>query len=290
MTIPTAEQFSAWLALAAEIPRAYSGLPSPPPINITKELGTAYVIEAQRQLDVALAKLRELPADAWLQEQREFKRALERLRGRKGGKQRPEESIEEFASRYVEQRYAVAASAEDPAQAFRLDVLRYYEQPYKHRPLGRWKYEVVNAFREYFYAAADSPALLLEAARAIGPAAKQLQSALGEYLAIARTLEAVGLPGTRIHGLRTLQRGLESVTPSVYFPLSRVDGTARERLLVFRIWFANRGLTGRPKTEAIIELMGIEGIQHQYDARTLERMCAGFADSIRAYRAQRLPG
>ena len=53
---------------------------------------------------------------------------------------------------------------------------------------------------------------------------------------------------------------------------------------------ANKQVSRNAKTEAIVELMGLEGFKHQYDSRTVEKLCAGFTGMKRRVSREKPPG
>jgi hypothetical protein len=141
----------------------------------------------------------------------------------------------------------------------------------------------MQALDEYFYG--TSAHKLAAAAREIGPAAVALAHAIEQYLTHAELLQGLRLPTYRLaSSTRWLDRSLrgwlptlKSMQPSQHgLPVRRANTHARERLFVYRMWCENNRAFRSHKTEAIAELMDIEGFQHQYDARTIERLCAEF--------------
>jgi len=139
---------------------------------------------------------------------------------------------------------------------------------------------------EYFDGSA-APALV-EARKEIRAAAAAASKALASYLKLARVLHEYGFLA---YESRASLKYAEVVVPDLAaLPLKRLDETSGERLLVYRIWSANRKAVRSPRTEAIAEFMGVEGIQHRYDSRTIERLCAHFSDISRAKNPAEAPG
>ncbi|TCT10960.1 hypothetical protein [Paralcaligenes ureilyticus] len=59
-------------------------------------------------------------------------------------------------------------------------------------------------------------------------------------------------------------------------PIRRGGGTARERLLIYRLWQACRAITYRAKPGVIQYVLLAQGIENQIDERNVEKMCADF--------------
>lgn len=59
-------------------------------------------------------------------------------------------------------------------------------------------------------------------------------------------------------------------------PIKRNDLTAKERLLVYRLWEAHTAIFRHHKPRAIQIILLTEGVENQIDERTVEKMCAGF--------------
>ncbi|MDR8090340.1 hypothetical protein KPB05_23050 [Burkholderia gladioli] len=73
--------------------------------------------------------------------------------------------------------------------------------------------------------------------------------------------------------LQLLHNLAQSDQDSMYL-LSRLDGTARERLFVFRVGRLNDRHWGKYRASLIASLMTIEGFSTQLDERTIERQCS----------------
>ena len=59
-------------------------------------------------------------------------------------------------------------------------------------------------------------------------------------------------------------------------PIQRDAKHKAEHLYVYRLWQINLRYFGSAKPDCIAELMFLDGIAHQFDVRTIERMCAKF--------------
>jgi hypothetical protein len=69
-------------------------------------------------------------------------------------------------------------------------------------------------------------------------------------------------------------------------PIRRNSKHKAEQLFVYRAWQANQRHVGKPKPEVIVELMTFDGFGHQFDLRTVARMCAKF-NGAKAQRTSR---
>ncbi|MDH2052554.1 hypothetical protein [Achromobacter marplatensis] len=66
-------------------------------------------------------------------------------------------------------------------------------------------------------------------------------------------------------------------------PIFRNDGTAPERLLIYRLWRLHKSLfAGQAKVAAIIEMMGMDGIRKELDIRNIEKTCAAYSKHVQA--------
>jgi hypothetical protein len=151
-------------------------------------------------------------------------------------------------------------------------------------PAHSWRRSCVQALHEYYYgnsaganfdASKVSIALSAELAAATNAATKSMNSLI-EMLKVA---EQLGFTKRPIHykGLARYAESFVNAAERVSCPVHRRDARTQERLFVFRLFLANRRWARKPKAEAIVELMGLEGFRHQYDLRTVERICTGFA-------------
>lgn len=63
--------------------------------------------------------------------------------------------------------------------------------------------------------------------------------------------------------------------PWLQKPVSRADETVKEKLLVYRFWEFNKRSRLFPPS-VVVDIMHFEGVNHQYDLRTIERLYAKF--------------
>jgi hypothetical protein len=146
-------------------------------------------------------------------------------------------------------------------------------------PVSRtWKFKCVKALNEYYYSDAWERSLRLSrtfqpAIMAAAQALQVLQSNLAQLDALELASDYRG-QGT-ISVLAKRLPNLAALTETL--PVQRRDPRAPERLFVFRLQAANRFHTRKARAEAISQLMGLEGFRHEYDLRTIERLCAEFA-------------
>lgn len=62
-------------------------------------------------------------------------------------------------------------------------------------------------------------------------------------------------------------------------PIQRDSQHKSEQLFVYRMWRLNLRKFNKPKPELIAELLTMDGFAHQFDIRTIERMCARFQEA-----------
>lgn len=104
-------------------------------------------------------------------------------------------------------------------------------------------------------------------------------NALEEIISIVK--EHSGEPpikSTIYNPQRLLQRATDDWRLSE-LPIKRVDRTAPERLLAFRIWQVLRHLSPNKTSRIIQSVLLSEGVINQIDDRAVERMCAEFKRS-----------
>ncbi|PRG76143.1 hypothetical protein C6T58_24805 [Burkholderia multivorans] len=76
---------------------------------------------------------------------------------------------------------------------------------------------------------------------------------------------------------------MKKFDPNILYPISRLDGTARARLFVYKMTDINVQHCGSPKAGLIADLMEIDGFVSQLDLRTIERQCSNYESMQRDY-------
>ena len=313
MAIPTEAEFKAWLQIASrplDIPPELSEAWEATHVRkaiLPKTIAVDYYRAIRLEGESSDDRLRATPINSWLRGQREFTRAQRLvLFGRKvaSGGREPENLTKIDFAKAVEDMFELGAKREasrqhgEDAALFSADAIGDHQAANKtdaeqrisryvcnlldflarkYQPNQTWLYACVHALNEYYYGDAwrRSVALSKSLAASIQSAKKSID------LVVAQIDEAVSLDfSSRAFGRLFMIRASEGMSKSlseISFPVQRNDVRACEKLFVFRLYKANRRFTKKPKTEAIAELMGLEGFRHQYDPRTIEKLCSGFA-------------
>lgn len=73
------------------------------------------------------------------------------------------------------------------------------------------------------------------------------------------------------------------IDPDALYPISRLDGTARARVFVYRMAEVNWREFKSHKPAQIADLMNIEGFDVQIEQRTIERQCSSFMSMGKKY-------
>lgn len=287
MAIPSADEFRAFLSLADAPIVVSSGLPEP----FTQDDAVSYLHQSLEDRTRVMTQLDGTAAWGWLESQREYRRALGIVTGRRGN-QRPEALVAGPDARNRDERVRarVARIFQNTSESMGQGALFSKNYQIRHalekaatRPLaGAWPVECMRAVAEYLDGSA-APSLL-QAAREIQGAHDELAELIRRYTALATRLNSSDIGGGHIGGLGFLRRFPSRLgfDPSL-MPIRRDDELAPARLFVFRMWRTHHRLFRTPKIEAIAELMGLEGFGHTYDARTIERLCAKFKAFNRRY-------
>ncbi|HEM7881371.1 TPA: hypothetical protein U2L31_007863 [Burkholderia contaminans] len=87
----------------------------------------------------------------------------------------------------------------------------------------------------------------------------------------------------RIDKLVQCLNDMIEIDPDALYPISRLDGTARARVFVYRMAEVNWREFKSYKPAQIADLMYIEGFDIQIEQRTIERQCSNFMSMDRKY-------
>lgn len=302
VAVPTKEEFDAWLSLASTPIEVSASLP-PEPAELTVDDAADYLRQAGADQEQRWRAMLALPAWQWLRSQREFLRAHDRIFSTRRRKERDgaEPDIDRFralAQRYFDsaEKFARRMSEERLAKFddYPTHILEYRAR-YFRRSIERtgsrafddyWHTETMRAVAEYLEGKAA--ANFLDAAAEIEAAAKAASKAVARYVRLAEALNGADFLTVRVRGLRPHQKSPEFDVPDLDASPTgrRKNARSDERLFVYRMFLANRSAVRKPKAEAIAELMGLEGFRHQYETRTIERLCAKFAELHKRHSAQ----
>jgi len=288
MTIPTKSDFESWLE-AARTPTLYSdGLIRPLDRleALTKQSVRELLFGLRAERRARWATLAREEPIKWLHAHDDFRQAENLVlfgRRRPTAKNSTAPDLEVWAARRADRYFLRAA---DPKRALgwngektedgrlRYELRRLYVDGYNHS--DGWVFACASALHEYLYT--ENWKVSLSTSRSWADAraaARSSVSALNELLASTANF-GLELRTPRSFLQRTLEK-IEALPTTPVLPVTRSDVRARERLFVYRMFKANHSLTRNPKAKAIAYLMGLEGFKHQYDDRSIERLCAEFA-------------
>lgn len=302
MGVPTADQFRAWVAAAESevfnIALHDAGC-TDRPLNRTNAIRVA--VAFRTRLDEAWRSAWELPAGQWLLAQREFDRAWKKIHAGRGSKAKnapvaaEELNYEQWAEKYVTAIEASTfRSGSDDTLAepvYARAFTRRVETKLRSAFRRNWTVDCVKALAEYFSGTAAEQ--IITASKQLPIAASKAEKALRQYLEHAEVILAHDVPLLRPAGNYDLERLREfarSLPIRVEQPVRRADERRNERLFVYRMWRANMRAVRGPRTEVISQLMGLEGFQHQYDSRTIEKQCKDFSGTNKRLSVDRGPG
>jgi hypothetical protein len=289
MAVPTKEEFDAWLTLATTPIEVGASLPAEP-AELTVDDAAAYLRQADADKERRWRAMLALPAWQWLHSQREFLRAYERVFSTRRRKERdgaePDidyfhalaqtyfDNAEESHARRISEGWKDSASEQTRARSLRGLIGRAGSRAFD----GDWRTATMRAVAEYLEGKAA--ASFQNAAAEIGAAAKAAQEAVARFMHLSEVLNEADFLGIWVRGPRFLGGRTEVGVPDIgALPIgSRKDERSNERLFVYRMFVANRRAVRSAKPEAIAELMGMEGFRHQYETRTIERLCKRFAE------------
>jgi hypothetical protein len=289
VSIPTRQHFDEWLTLATTSVEVPCELPDIEQ-EILPEHAKAYLFAAWNERSSRCALLSETPVWTWLSTQREFQRAVRLIYAPRSREPLspvklalPEipldKRVDDLFARATSNTQKLSSSEYgqlvDPEQQVHSEVRRRREVRHLLTMAGdntmrhSWAYDSVFALAEYF--ANEASKSMLETKRGISASANALRIALDTFLTQLEALDKLDLPRckpdvSQINQIRRLKsRGIWTPDTSL-FPLNRLDELSAERLYVYRMHCANKAATRRSKTEAIAELMGLEGFRHQYES------------------------
>lgn len=274
MAVPTRGDFSAYFALAEAPIQASVTLQE----VFTEQDVIDYLIDAELGQQRRFEEVRGTAVYAWLTSQREFQRA-ERLAFRQPRKFHP--LLRDYDARIsledrVRARAREIVQATTPVGGEPVDAWRArsrLERAKRNRFVHGWLHQCIRALAEYYDGSAGRE--LPELSRQVEQAHREAREAVRRYHTLAARLNSLELLGVRAPGaFREF-----TATPDLSgMPLRRREQHACERLFVYRMEKANRAvwISGPPRADAIAELMNLEGFRHQYDTRTIERLCAEF--------------
>lgn len=294
MQIPTQDQFADWLQLV-QTPLAIRLPDYGEPI--TKAMWLEIATESGILWDRRKTELASTPVEKWRIRTREIERARDLVfRGNKKRNLSETRNAPRSVDAIADSVFSMAAEASSvPAeqhQFIRIHMNMFADGPFRHS----WTVKCIEAIAEYFNP--EMPRMIRDARSEAVAALEQARLAISRLQRSTATVSSLNLPDAKVRVRATFTKMLDSFTelseplnlPAEAFPISRLDARSSERLFVFRMYRANFAMTRGPRFEAIDELMSIEGFRHQYDRRTIERLCTEFSGKRQCLNARFTPG
>lgn len=297
VAVPTKEEFDAWLALATTPIEVGASLP-PEPTEVSVDDAANYL----RQSDIDLRqRLRVMDASAawkWLAGQSYYQRAEDRVFNIRGERKCSDAELELVSQIEAENEraiyhgrahnyYYLAVTKTQRASEGGVTANEYHRAREFRRLIERagsrafddsWQVKTMRAVAEYLEGKAATR--FLNAAAEIDDAARAARESVARYVRLAEEINGANFQSVRVRGLRSPTLRVEFDVPDLAAsPISRRrDTRGDERLFVYRMFVANRSEVRSAKPEAIADLMCLEGFRHQYETRTIERLCKRFAE------------
>lgn len=244
----------------------------------------------------------------WLLASSEYARVYAKLFP-DGFRARTPEELEKIRGAYVDwafERLCKAATVEE-TDGFAMPARHYLNV--RRQVFGnfgssfRWIRGFVSAIREYHFS--SSAELMAERRKSYKNRVAKAVDAIEALRAIANDDVAMRVVGVLYDGRNPLKqfkdgqeqteridkmeeclRDMSKIDPDTLYPISRLDGTARARVFVYRMAEENWKEFQSSKAAQIADLMYLEGFDVQLDQRTIERQCANFDSMERKYWTQ----
>lgn len=251
------------------------------------------LVKIMEHSDETASTAMNMPASLWMRHERFAQRAYESIR-----KQIGRMSLEDVARRvyksvsmlvhgrslaYGPQRYVPVSDAILEADIQRL--MRLF-QPL----IIRWLSATLPAFHEYFYHPSAVEDLIKDQKRLDTLAAEAMsgRSALSELAQIAVKMGAAPhfaeMANGRINAYQRFVLDALRRAKANSIPVARNDRTARERLLIWRLWsgLTTNGVPTRPV--AMKNLLRVDGVENNVDDRAVDLMLKKFSEQRTAKR------
>ncbi|MCO1349229.1 hypothetical protein L0Z31_17335 (plasmid) [Burkholderia vietnamiensis] len=251
-------------------------------------LARAYEEMVRRQTEI-----HHTPVMRWLDQSPSFGVAINRMFPyveRIGGLSEMRAHRDIFVSSAIERLRPWAA-----VDGFRFNIIR--DRIFSGPSVYGWVGSCVYALYEYHYV---NSAELISSRRKLYlynvenaiKAVEALQSLADDPIA-SSLFERVGRKRTFIKQFQSKRGNSEDMLsrlsemkkfdPNILYPISRLDGTARARLFVYKMADTNVQHCGSAKAAVIAELMEIDGFVSRLDLRTIERQCANYGSMQQNY-------
>ncbi|MGW8306347.1 MAG: hypothetical protein ACWGIK_11070 [Achromobacter pulmonis] len=157
----------------------------------------------------------------------------------------------------------------------------------------RWSLAVLPAYYEYFHRP-DAVDEFIAQEKRIDDLAKQAMAGVAPLLELARI---AGRRGSKFVDEERAQLRINQLTHFVErsrseakrgaVPIARRDRTARERLLLWRLWSALRDEVGVTRPTTIKNLLRVEGVENEMDDRSVDAAIKKYSEQ-RAARDKRI--
>ncbi|WP_146126550.1 hypothetical protein [Burkholderia multivorans] len=142
--------------------------------------------------------------------------------------------------------------------------------------------ELISSRRKLYLSRVDDAIKAVEALQSLAddPVASNLFERVGRKRSFIKQFKSnCGNSGDMLSRLLEMKK----FDPNILYPISRLDGTARARLFVYKMTDINVQHCGSPKAGLIADLMEIDGFVSQLDLRTIERQCSNYESMQRDY-------
>lgn len=167
---------------------------------------------------------------------------------------------------------------------------------FDHNPImnGRkWALAFLPAFNEYFHRE-NAVSLMRTQRQLIEKLHKETEAGIAALRALSDLVKSCDIPSIPLNSERIITSVERRAADSAYsaiqaltIPISRNDHTARERLLVWRMWCGMKRTNIRDSPTAIKRLLLIDGIENPIDDRSIDSMLKKFREEEAARLAAR---
>jgi hypothetical protein len=267
---PLVKHFNAWFGFESQQPMIQHWHGLKPILDATKSttINSATREQIRSAMLLAVDSWSEAQSSArstslmrWAEAQPSYVRALRVLTGARGRRRaKGHGSIDTFLSKLeIDQGY-------DRWQGVR----EFFE-----RQIGdTWDAQFFHALHELLYT--DTASQLLALSKDGPRAFERLRNAAMEALPLIQ-LHGEESGDSIVGMVERLPRHLDRITWKLRsLPIQRDALHKAEHLYVYRLWRINQQYFRSAKPDCIAELMFLDGVAHQFDVRTIERMCAKF--------------
>lgn len=253
--------------------------------DLGEEIAKSLIADTLDHHMTAYCKAGELPATKWLFGDRLVGLAYEAAHKKAKSEKN---AIEANRSDWIEYIYRALNEAKDSREEKDLIeindagiVLQEFFDANFH-PIGtRWSLALLPAFCEYFYRP-NTVSLMLEQRKQIAKLEKEATSGADALRTLAAMIKGAGgrintAVDRPINAMALASRRLAlEAADTLAIPIARNDKTARERLLLWRIWLGMQCARIKDSPTAIKRLLLVEGVENQIDDRATDSMLRGF--------------